>query len=268
MPGAQVDAYSDYDVVVVVDDVRAMRDDTGWQDHFGEVLISYWDPVERNPSTGAEWVGNITNYASGLKIDFSLWSPQHYADVTAGPDPCAEFDAGYRVVVDKDGLTTQLPAPTFGSYIPARPDEATYLRLITDFLIGVPYVAKSLLRGQLLPAKWVLDCDMRFNYLVPLLEWRVECDHDWSLKTGNLGKGLETHLPADTRRGLERTFTGADPVANWEALFEMIALFDRVAREVADLLGYAHPRDLIRRVTDHAQRMREGVFAGGPLDAE
>ena len=125
MPDAQIDAYSDYDVVVVVDDVRAMLDDTGWQDTFGEVLISYWDPVERDPTTGAEWVGNITNYASGLKIDFSLWSPQHYADVTAGPDPYAEFDAGYQVVVDKDGLTTELPAPTFGSYIPARPDEAT-----------------------------------------------------------------------------------------------------------------------------------------------
>jgi aminoglycoside 6-adenylyltransferase len=268
IPGAHVDAYSDYDVVVVVDDVRAMLDDRGWQDDFGEVLISYWDPLEADPSTGAEWVGNITNYASGLKIDFSLWSRQHYADVTAGPDPYPEFDAGYRVLVDKDGLTTDLPAPTFRSYIPARPNEASYLRLITDFLIGVPYVAKCLLRGQLLPAKWVLDCDMRFNYLLPLLEWRVECDHDWSLEIGNVGKGLETHLPADTRRGLERTFAGADPVANWEALFEMIALFNRVAREVADHLGYAHPGNFIHRVTDHAQRMREGVFAGGPLDAE
>jgi hypothetical protein len=117
IPGAHVDAYSDYDVVAVVEDVRAMLDDTRWQADFGEVLISYWDPVEADPSTGAEWVGNITNYTSGLKIDFSLWSPQHYADVTAGPDPYPEFDAGYRVVVDKDGLTTGLPGPTFSSSI-------------------------------------------------------------------------------------------------------------------------------------------------------
>lgn len=45
----------------------------------------------------------------------------------------------------------------------------------------------------------------------------------------------------------------------------MIALFDRVAREVADLLGYTHPEDLVHRVTEHTQRMREGVFADGPL---
>jgi aminoglycoside 6-adenylyltransferase len=268
IPGAHVDAYSDFDVIAVVDDVRSMVDDTAWQAHFGEVLISYWDPLDVDPSTGAEWVGNVTNYVNGLKIDFNLWSPQHYTDVTTGPDPYAEFDAGYRVLVDKDGLTTDLPAPTFTSYLPQRPDEATYLRLITDFLIGVPYVAKGLLRDQLLPTKWVLDFDMRFNYLVPMLEWRVECDHDWSLKTGNLGNGLKAHLPADVWSALEMTFTGADPEANWTALFDMIELFGRVAHEVGGLLDYTYPEDLIARVTDHARRMREGVFAGGPLNAD
>jgi Transposase, Mutator family/Streptomycin adenylyltransferase len=168
-------------------------------------------------------------------------SPHHLDQARADILAFTAFPkAAWRQIWSKDGLTTDLAAPTFGSYIPARPDEATYL-LITDFLIGVPYVAKSLLRGQLLPAKWALDFDMRFNYLIPLLEWRAECDHDWSLEPGNLGKGLVAHLPADTWRELERTFTGADPKANWEALFEMIALFDRVAREVADLLDYTHP---------------------------
>jgi aminoglycoside 6-adenylyltransferase len=268
IPGAQVDAYSDFDVIAVVDDVRSMVDDTTWQAHFGQVLISYWDPLTVDPSTGAEWVANITNYANGVKIDFNLWSPQHYTDVTTGPDSCAEFDAGYRVLVDKDGLTTHLPAPTFMSYIPARPDEASYLLLITDFLIGVPYVAKGLLRDQLLPTKWVLDFDMRFNYLVPMLEWRVECDHEWSLNTGNLGKGLKAHPPADIWSGLESTFTGADPESNWEALFEMIALFGRVANEVGGLLGYAYPEDLVARVTAHARRMQAGVFASGPLNGK
>ncbi|MET1005430.1 MAG: aminoglycoside 6-adenylyltransferase, partial [Propionibacteriaceae bacterium] len=128
VPGAQVDAYSDYDVILVVDEVRAMLEDTAWLTDFGEVLIAYWDPLEVDPATGAERVGSIVNYTDGLKIDFSLWSPQTFAEVTAGPDPDPELDAGYRVVLDKDGLTTELPPPTFRSYIPARPDEATYQR--------------------------------------------------------------------------------------------------------------------------------------------
>jgi aminoglycoside 6-adenylyltransferase len=264
--GARVDAYSDFDVIVIVDDVRGMLGDTTWQAEFGEVLIAYWDPLEVDSATGADWVSNITNYTNGLKIDFNLWSQQRYIDVTAGPNPYPEFDAGYQIIVDKDDLTADLPAPT--AYIPARPDETTYLRLITDFLIGVPYVAKGLLRDELLPTKWVLDFDMRFNYLLPLLEWRVECDHDWTMRTGNLGKGLKAHLTTDIASHLERTFSGATPEANWTALFEMIKLFGRVAREVADRLGYQYPEDLVTAVTDHARRMRDGVFASGPLQAE
>ena len=267
IPGGHVDAYSDYDVVVVTDDVREMATDLGWQDHFGEVLISYWDPVEEDVTTGAASASNITNYVNGLKIDFGLWTPRHFSDMTSGPDPDEEFDAGYRVLVDKDGLTADLPAPTFTSFVPIRPDEEEFLRLITDFLIGVPYVAKNLLRDELLPMKWVLDFDMRYTYLVPMLQWRVECDHDWSLKGGNLGKGLKAHLAEDVWTDLEGTFTGSDPESNWQALFAMIDLFDRVAREVAGLLAYSYPAELVSSVAAHAQQMREGVFADGPLDA-
>jgi aminoglycoside 6-adenylyltransferase len=264
IPDAHVDAYSDYDVILVVDAVRPLVEDTSWLVDFGDVLLAYWDPIDVNPATGAERVGSIVNYADGLKIDFNLWSSQAYTDATAGPEPYPELDAGYRILVDKDHITAELAPPTFNAYIPARPDEATYLRLITDFLIGVPYVAKSLLRGQLLPAKWVLDFDMRFNYLVPLLEWRVECDHAWSLKTGALGKGLQAHLPDDVWNDLQQTFSDADPEKNWDALFAMTALFSRTAEQVAEHLGYPFPDHLIDRVTSHAHRMRAGDFSKGP----
>ena len=267
IPDGHLDAYSDYDIILVVEAVRSLAEDTSWLADFGDVLVAYWDPVDVHPLTGAERVGSVVNYADGLKIDFSLWSAQAYSDATSGPDPYPELDAGYRVLVDKDHLTAELPPPTFSAYIPARPDEGTYLRLITDFLVGVPYVAKSLLRGQLLPAKWVLDFDMRFNYLVPMLEWRVECDHAWSLKTGALGKGLQTHLPEDVWQELQQTFSDADPEKNWDALFAMTALFARTAHQVAERLGYTYPELLVARVTAHAHRMRAGDFGHGPLTA-
>lgn len=229
IPKAPVDAYSDYDVVIIVDDVVSMVENRGWLSDFGEVLVSYWDPVHVDEQTSAVWVGSVNNYVSGLKIDFSVWSLQRYVDVTVGPDPHPEFDAGHRVLVDKDGLTTGLPPATYRSYIPQPPDEQNYQTLIADFLIGVPYVAKSLLRDELLPAKWVLDFDMRFNYLVPMLQWRVGCDHDWSLRSEELGKGLSKHLPTDTWAEVVDTFAGPEPESNWDALFKMISLFGRAA---------------------------------------
>ena len=265
IPDAHLDAHSDYDVILVVTTVRPLVEDTSWLSDFGDVLIAYWDPLRVDATTGAEEVSSIVNYTHGLKIDFSLWSYRAFTDITGGPDPNPELDAGYRVLVDKDRLTAGLPRPTFAAYIPVRPDEATYLRLITDFLIGVPYVAKSLLRGELLPAKWVLDFDMRFNYLVPMLEWRVECDYAWKLRTGPLGKGLHAHLPGGMWDELQHTFVDADPDKNWEALFAMVALFGRAAQEVAESLGHTYPDSLVAGVTAHARQMRDGVFMQGPL---
>jgi aminoglycoside 6-adenylyltransferase len=265
IPQARLDAYSDYDVIAIVRDVRPMLKDTGWLAAFGEVLIAYWDPVATDPVTGAESVSNVTQYENGLKIDFSLWSVRRFIDVSSGATPYAELDAGHQVLLDKDDLTAGLPAPTYTAYVPPWPDEMTYRRLITDFLIGVPYVAKSLLRDELLPAKWVLDFDMRFNYLLPMVEWRIQCDHGWSLKTGFLGRGLRRQVSTETWRDLESTFTGPGVEANWEALFAMVDLFGRIAAEVADLLGYRYPETLVDRVTEHARRMREGLFSDGPL---
>jgi hypothetical protein len=39
---------------------------------------------------------------------------------------------------------------------------------------------------------------MKLGALRRLLEWRVEIDHDWSVKPGRFGRGLERSLPADS----------------------------------------------------------------------
>src|SRR3990170_3543946 len=104
VPGAALDAYSDYDVIVVVEEVEPLVRDVSWLAEFGEVLIAYWDPVEVDAVTVATSVGNITQYVDGLKIDFSLWSGQKLGDVLAAPTALEELDAGYRVLLDKADL--------------------------------------------------------------------------------------------------------------------------------------------------------------------
>lgn len=260
IPGANLDAWSDYDVILVVGDIQPFDAARGWLDDFGEVLVAYWDPVRCDPETGIPEGGNVTQYAdtSGLKIDFTLWPVERMQRIVTAPVLERELDAGYRVLLDKDRLSANLPAPTYRAYVPQRPDEATYQLLINDFFVGVPCVAKYLLRDELLPAKWVLDYDMRDTYLRPMLEWRMACEHDWAVPTGALGKGLKKRLPPDIWTELEATYAGAGLEENWESLFRMIAFYRRIAREVGVHLGYAYPEDLDRRVTGHAHRMRSG----------
>src|SRR5829696_6956946 len=69
VPGARVDALSDYDVILIVKDIHSFADDRAWIEDFGAVMVVYWDPVQPDPDFGIDYIGNVTQYANGLKID-------------------------------------------------------------------------------------------------------------------------------------------------------------------------------------------------------
>jgi aminoglycoside 6-adenylyltransferase len=257
IPDARVDALSDYDVILVVQDIHPFVADRTWLNDFGDLLVVYWDPIHPDPVFGIEQCGNVTQYADGLKIDFTLWPIALFQQIAAAPVLDAELDAGYRVLLDKDHLTDTLRAPTFTAYVPKPPSLTTYQTLINDFLSDAPYVAKCLWRDELLPAKWCLDSDMKHLYLRQVLEWRMAMDHRWSVPTGALGKGLKKRLPPDIWTALEQTYVGARIADNWEALAHTMALFRQVALEVGEQLGYAYPDDLHQRVSAYVQQIKQ-----------
>jgi aminoglycoside 6-adenylyltransferase len=111
IPHATVDAFSDYDVVLVVRDIHPFVADRGWLQDFGQVLVAYWDPVRPDPDSGLERVSNVIQYADGLKIDFTLWPVALLERIARAPALPAEHDAGNHLLADKDGQTTRLRAP-------------------------------------------------------------------------------------------------------------------------------------------------------------
>ena len=257
IPDARVDALSDYDVILVVDDIHPFMNDRTWLNDFGEVLVAYWDPIHPYPVTGIEHCANVTQYRDGLKIDFTLWPANLLQQIAAARTLPAELDAGYRLLLDKDHLANTMPSPTGKAYVPAPPSQESYQLLINDFLSDAPYVAKCLWRADLLPAKWCLDCDMKHTYLRQMLEWRAEIDYHWSVPVGNLGKGLKKLLPPEIWIALENTYVGADIADNWAALFRTMELFHRVSWEVGRHLGYQYPQQLHDSVHAHLERIRD-----------
>jgi len=257
IPHAVLDDLSDYDIILVVRDIRPFVADRGWVEDFGAVLVTYWDPIAPDPNYQIDQAENVVQYAAGLKIDFRLWPVALLHTITREPSLPSELDAGYRVLLDKDGLAARLRPPTYCAYIPARPSEEMYRTLIDEFFNDAPYVAKYLWRNELLPAKWCLDYDMKHVYLRRMLEWRVERDHGWALPTRNLGKGLERRLPTALRDRLAGTYAGGEIAENWAALFGTLALFRDVALDVAADLGYTYPHDLDRRITAYVRAIQE-----------
>lgn len=133
VPNASVDDLSDYDVVLVVNDIHPFYEDRHWLEDFGDVLVVYWDPIHLGPEHDIEKLANVTQYADGLKIDFTLWPVDLMRKIVQAPALIAELDAGYRILLDKDGLTKGMCSPTYGAYIPVPPTNEAYQKWIEDF---------------------------------------------------------------------------------------------------------------------------------------
>ncbi|MBN1121651.1 MAG: aminoglycoside 6-adenylyltransferase [Anaerolineae bacterium] len=247
IPGALLDPFSDYDVILAVTDIHPYFEDRGWLGDFGPVLVVYRDPIR--VEHGCERFAYVTQYETDrLKIDFTVLQADWLRRVVELPGLPDELDVGYRMLLDKDTLTVGLHPPTFKAHIPTPPTEEAYLELIEVFFHDATYAAKHLWRGDLLPAKQSIDCVLKFKKIRQLLEWQMGIDTGWSIKAGAYGKGLKKYVRPEIWTDLEKTYVGADTEENWNALIETIDLFRRVAIMVGEHLGYAYPHDMDHRM--------------------
>lgn len=251
--GAALDAFSDYDVLLVVADVRPFAEDDGWLAGIGTPLTRFRDTFQIE---GFETLARLALYEDYTKVDFMVWPAALLRRVVKTQQLPDLLDWGYRVLLDKDDLTVGLPAPTRRAHIPARPSEAAYQAVVEEFWWETTYVAKNLWRDDLLHARYNLDVVLKHDLLLRMLEWRVEIERDWSWKPGPVGKGLKRALPPALWSALEATFVGPGIAENWRALFATIALFRQAATAVGNSLGYAYPDALDRRVTAYLMSVR------------
>jgi aminoglycoside 6-adenylyltransferase len=253
-PDADPDEFSDYDVILVAEDIKPYLEDEVWLADFGKVLALYHDPIQAE--FGFERFIRVTQYEDGLKIDFTLWPVglmKHVAGLKTLPD---YIDDGYKVLLDKDDLTEGMKASSCRAFVPSVPTEDEYRIFVEEFFSNAPYVAKHIRRGDLFPLNYMLDF-MRNEKLRRMLEWRVEIDHNWSLKTGFYGKGLVKYLTPEITGELEETYTRPGTEANWDVLFRLIKLFRKVAQEVGQKLDYVYPEDLDSRMIKYLYKIKE-----------
>ncbi len=248
-----VDLLSDYDLIVAVTDPSAFAPHAAWVSAYGEPLARWGDHHEVH-GTRTSFLGVV--YADGVKIDYTIWPAPLLESVAEAEALPEDLDVGFRVLLDKDGRTAGWSAPTYGAHIPAAPTEAEYRAIIEEFWWDTTYVAKALWRGEVVFAKFALDYDAKLVALRRVLEWRIELDHDWSLRPGAYGRGLERLLPADIAAELASTYVGTGLEENWDALFRTTALFRRVATEVGDALGYAYSKKVDEGVSAYLEGVR------------
>jgi aminoglycoside 6-adenylyltransferase len=233
------DELSDYDVVLALTDF----------DRF-DPAAAYGAPAARwgdeSHVHGARTFFRGVVYEDGTKIDWTLW-PAHAPELIAQHGLTDNLDVGYRVLLDRDGSTARWAQPTQTAHIPQRPSEAEYVAVVEEFWWSATYVAKARARGEHFFARYILDMDMTYGVLRPMLEWLIEIDRDWAWEPGAYGRGFEHELPPDVAGALEAAHDSFDAT---------VVLFRDVAHDVGAALGYAYPQYADDAVTAYVDRLR------------
>ena len=253
-PDGPVDLVSDYDLILAVSDVASFVSDNGWISGYGKPMVRWGDESEMHGLV-TYFYGLV--YQDYVKIDYSIWPVQLLERIAASNSLPDQLDVGYRVLFDKDRRTAGWKRASYQAHIPAKPTEVEYRALVEEFWWGATYVAKSLWRDDLVFAKWVLDQDLKLETMRRMLEWRIEIDHNWSIKPGIHGRGLKQLLPPKIWSEFAATYLPLDNRKTWVALDRVIALFRVVALDVGKALGYTYPQQVDDMVSAYLEAIRK-----------
>ncbi|RAP73695.1 aminoglycoside 6-adenylyltransferase [Paenibacillus montanisoli] len=255
-PEATVDLLSDYDIELVVTDVAPFRGSDAWITQFGTIMTEYREDEEDS-------ITRLVLFEDGVRIDFAVYLVKQLQAVIELPLLPEELDIGYRVLLDKDGITSGLKQPRHNGFVTEKPSREAYNTAVKEFWWDITYVAKSLWRDELYFAKYMLDSVIRFQMFMPIIEWHIGANNNWTVNPGKNGRWFKRYLDDQTWAELEQTYAGADLEENWQAMYAMTALFRKLAVDVGGKLGFDYPHALDQRVTSYMRKIQRL-----PKDAE
>ncbi len=237
-PLALVDDLSDLDVELVLEDNSGYISDNSWVRRFGNPIALM---EEGEDGFDGKHAITMVLYEDGVKVDFKLYRKAAFLEEIQQATLPADWDIGYKVLLDKDDLTRGMKAPSYQASVIKKPTETAFKKLLNDFWWDAVYVAKCLVRQDLFYAKYLSEAIIRAQYLTPLLEWHIGSRHEWRVTTNKHGRLFRKYLSEGMWEKVERTFSGTDIAENWRALFAMTDLVAETSCELAQKLGYDYP---------------------------
>lgn len=245
-PDSATDILSDYDVELYVSSIQPFMSDD-WLSFFGKVMVVW--PIKPMSTFHKDWITRLVLFENSFRIDFQITAKE-------SPDP-ASYDSGFRVLLDRCGLTENLmSSPAISRRVIAEPTRDAYEALANAFFWDATYVAKYLWRDEIYFAKYMLDSMLRVEHLGKIIEWYIAARSDQAASIGRHHRIFRRDLDSRTWEDLEATFADAGLENNWQALFNLIGLFRRLATYVAQNLGYDYPYALDQRITDYCMQVK------------
>lgn len=223
------DRLQDFDITYFVDDLSVFADEA-WLDYFGERLIM------QKPDESSLFPSEVVGYTylmifqDGNRLDLKLRPIALINEYLAA-------DQLVTVLLDKDQILQEWPEPTDKAYWIAPPSEKNYQDCVNEFYWVATYVAKGLVRDELLYANDHLSDFVRLE-LLRMMSWRVGFENGYTVSIGKNHKYLSRYIEPSCWERLLLTYDLKSVEHTWQALFTCVELFEEESRQVAELCGF------------------------------
>lgn len=161
-----IDDLSDYDIAVFTTDIKKYADDTAWFQAFGTVAVYEPCELQQNNTT---YPTRLVIYQDGTQVDFALFDMECLHKLTELDILPVEYNLGYQVLLDKDGITKKLKPATYAYPTTTPPTQEEFEDAIRVFFFEAFKEGKSLVRNDLWHAK-IRDWTTK-EYLLTMIEW-------------------------------------------------------------------------------------------------
>jgi aminoglycoside 6-adenylyltransferase len=247
---SMVDELSDYDVSVFTDSIPSIIKNDQWLNQFGKVWICVHEHKEWE---GQSLPTRLVIFEGGTKVDFSFWPTDFLKRWNQGTPMPGDFQAGFKVWVDKEKLTQNLPKHP--NLFASKPTQQIFDTVIKEFWFEAYHVSKYLKRNDLWSALFRMGL-LRDHFLLKMIEWNEQARSNWTVPLHPNGKNLQSWVCPETREAVRHIFAHFDQRDCWNALMQAIELFRRISTETATKCGFTLS-ELDRTITEYILKMEE-----------
>ena len=252
-PLAPVDEFSDLDIEIVFENNSNYISDKSWTLQFGTPIAL----IEEDESCfDNKHAMKMLLYEDHVKVDFKLYSKSKFIKETQENELPEDWDIGYKILIDKDSITTQMLNPTYQVSIIKKATEKEFQNLLNDFWWDTAYIAKCLARDEIFYAKFMSETVIRTEYLTPLIEWYIASEHNWNITTNKYGRLFKKYLTQEMWTKTEKTFSGSNITENWTALLSMADLVSEMGTKLSEKLEYKYPQKLESDIRKHLDELK------------
>lgn len=246
-PDCAPDTYQDFDIVYFVRDVRPYWDNMAWlEGRFGKPSLL------QKP----ESMRLIAPEQTGSYVYLMLFPDGNRIDLTITAKPYAHSGEPAVLLLDKDGNFPKIEIQRDFWHV-RKPDGKRFSDCCNEFHWCLNNAAKGIARDELSYAMEQLNHYVR-DMLLLMLEWYAVVNHGFSVSVGKNGKYLKKLLPADVYQSWRKTYSDADGAHMWAAAFEMLALFGRAARRVAEALSVPYDEAEEAGIARYMEQVKSG----------